>query len=103
MLLIAVQSLQSQEPEGDPDQERDDHPQRHERPAAAAVLGLVDLGDGLWRQYEAVAGDLVELVENARAAGEEPRHIADKTPDLGDAGGGIFELAGGPEIARHPF
>src|SRR5580692_12670378 len=76
--LIALQSMQSQELDGDPKQQRRDRPQRRQSPAEAAAFGFVELGDGLRRQQQAVARHGVELIENAGAAGQQLRYVGDE-------------------------
>jgi len=51
----------------------------------AAGLALADLGDGLRRQHQTIAGHLIELIEHADAARQQARHIAHEAPDLGRA------------------
>src|SRR5580658_11207698 len=103
MAMIALQSMQSQDLDGDPKQQRRDRPQRRQSPAEAAAFGLVELGDGLRRQQQAVARHRVELIEYAGAAGQQPRRAGNETAQLGDALRGTFQLAGGAEMPRHPF
>src|ERR1700689_3143582 len=103
MAMIALQSLPSQDLEGDPKQQRRDRPQRRQSPAEAAAFGLVELGDGLRRQQQAVARHRVELIEYAGAAGQQPGGVADETAQFGDALRGIFQLAGRAEMSRYPF
>src|SRR4029077_4277338 len=90
-VLIALQSVQSPDMKGDPKQQRGDHPERRYGPTAAAAFGFLHLGERLRRQHQAVAGDLVELIEQAGAAREQPRRTADETADFGDALCGAFQ------------
>ncbi len=81
-----------------------DDPERSDGPPREARFGLVDLGEGPRRQQQqAVAGDLVELFEHARAARQQAGHLAEKAADVARTLRGVFELAGRAEIARHPF
>src|ERR1700685_1351668 len=102
-VMIALQSLPSQDLESDPKQQRRDRPKRRQSPAEATGFGFVELSDSLRRQHQAIARHGVELIEHASAAGQEARGIADEAADFGHALCRAFKLAGRAEMPRHPF
>src|SRR5262249_29399708 len=82
-----------------PPQQQSDRPHRGRGPAVAPRLRAADIGDRLWRQHQAVAGDGVELLRQHGAAREQFRRTAEEAADLDRAFRGILDHAHGAEIA----
>src|SRR5215467_8846905 len=89
VLQRIAKALANQQVDQPPQQQRD-RPQRRRGPAVAPRLGAADVGDGLRRQHEAVAGNGVDLFRQHGAARQQLRRAAEKTADLDRAFGGVL-------------
>src|SRR6516164_504446 len=72
-----------------PRQQQRDRPQRRRGPAVAPPVRAADVGDGLRRQHQAVAGDGVDLLRQHGAARQQLRRAAEEAADLDRAFGGV--------------
>ena len=87
----------------DPQQQRRYHPQRDRGPSIAARLRGADGRDGFRRQYQAIARDVVDLIEQRAGARQQAWNLAEETTDFTGAFDCVLKPPHRSEIAGDPF